>query len=117
MWQSYREFIGGNFFETQSSLSIFSQNCIKTLWGDAPSLVPFLAHLSQMKHLVFFVNILSHFEVMHFRLTADRQKVGKTWGFSTTKFSTILKQGHVEFVVEVLVETQYSVLTVNKWSK
>jgi len=61
------------------SLAIFSLGCIKPPWGDAPSLVPFLARLSYMKHLVFAV-ILSLRRCLASRLPWGR----KFWCLSLT---------------------------------
>jgi len=57
------------------SLAIFSLGCIKTPWGAAPKFGNiFLEHLLYMKGIFLFVDMLSHFEVTCFRVTAVRVK-------------------------------------------
>jgi len=64
-----------------SGWSIFSVCCSKTLWVDAPCLIPFKRTYCIWKIRFLFVDISSRFEVTRFQLTAVGGKVGEIWGF------------------------------------
>ena len=69
------------------NLPIFSLSCIKTGWGCPQIWYHLLAHLSQMKDLLFVCRYVEsiRFKVMNFRLTAVRQNLSQFCSFSPAK--------------------------------